>query len=161
MKQPYDFVEMKIPAKPDYVAIIRLTLSGVANRMGFSYDDIEDMKIAISEACTNAVQHAYKEDENGEVKVGFGLFPDRLEIMVVDKGESFNFEELKEKIGPYETAKEVEMLPEGGLGLYLIETLMDEVKMMNSKGVTLMMTKYLQREQVESDENTVSTYEIN
>ncbi|AQX56317.1 anti-sigma B factor RsbW [Priestia flexa] len=161
MKQPYDFVEMKIPAKPDYVAIIRLTLSGVANRMGFSYDDIEDMKIAISEACTNAVQHAYKEDENGEVKVGFGLFSDRLEVMVVDKGESFNFEELKEKIGPYETEKEVEMLPEGGLGLYLIETLMDEVKMMNSKGVTLMMTKYLQREQVESDENTVSTYEIN
>ncbi|MBY6024573.1 anti-sigma B factor RsbW [Priestia aryabhattai] len=161
MKQPYDFVEMKIPAKPDYVAIIRLTLSGVANRMGFSYDDIEDMKIAISEACTNAVQHAYKENENGEVKVGFGLFSDRLEIMVVDKGESFDFEELKEKIGPYETAEEVEMLPEGGLGLYLIETLMDEVKMMNSKGVTLMMTKYLQREQVESDENTVSTYEIN
>lgn len=161
MKQPYDFVEMKIPAKPDYVAIIRLTLSGVANRMGFSYDDIEDMKIAISEACTNAVQHAYKENENGEVKVGFGLFSDRLEIMVVDKGESFDFEELKEKIGPYETAEEVEMLPEGGLGLYLIETLMDKVKMMNSKGVTLMMTKYLQREQVESDENTVSTYEIN
>jgi serine/threonine-protein kinase RsbW len=38
---------------------------------------------------------------------------------------------------------------------------MDEVKMVNSKGVTLMMTKYVQREQVESDENTVSTYEIN
>lgn len=161
MKQPYDFVEMKIPAKPDYVAIIRLTLSGVANRMGFSYDEIEDMKIAVSEACTNAVQHAYKSDENGEVKVGFGLFDDRLEIMVVDKGESFNFEEHKEHIGPYETSKEVEFLPEGGLGLYLIETLMDEVKMVNSKGVTLMMTKYVQREQVESDENTVSTYEIN
>jgi serine/threonine-protein kinase RsbW len=119
------------------------------------------MKIAVSEACTNAVQHAYKNEENGEVRVGFGLFDDRLEIMVVDKGESFNFEELKEHIGPYETSKEVEFLPEGGLGLYLIETLMDEVKMVNSKGVTLMMTKYVQREQVESDENTVSTYEIN
>ncbi|MBM7705028.1 anti-sigma B factor RsbW [Metabacillus iocasae] len=161
MKQPYDFVEMKIPAKPDYVAIIRLTLSGVANRMGFSYDEIEDMKIAISEACTNAVQHAYKEEETGEVTVGFGLFDDRLEVMVVDKGESFDLEKLKREIGPYETSKEVEFLPEGGLGLYLISTLMDDVKMANSQGVTVMMTKYLQREQVESDENPVSTYEVN
>ncbi|WP_110112027.1 anti-sigma B factor RsbW [Bacillus sp. CGMCC 1.16541] len=161
MKQPYDFVEMKIPAKPDYVAIVRLTLSGVANRMGFSYDEIEDIKIAISEACTNAVQHAYTSEAKGEVTVGFGLFDDRLEIMVVDKGESFDLEALKKEIGPYESSKEVEFLPEGGLGLYLISTLMDDVKMVNSQGVTVMMTKYLQREQVESDENPVSTYEVN
>ncbi|HWO97901.1 MAG TPA: anti-sigma B factor RsbW [Bacillus sp. (in: firmicutes)] len=160
MKQAYDFVEMKIPAKPEYVAIVRLTLSGVANRMGFSYDDIEDMKIAISEACTNAVQHAYNE-EGGEVVVGFGLFDDRLEIMVADQGVSFDFEELKQNIGPYEPSQEVEFLPEGGLGLYLINTLMDEVKMTRSQGSTVLMTKYVQREQVESDENPVSTYEAN
>lgn len=160
MKQAYDFVEMKIPAKPEYVAIVRLTLSGVANRMGFSYDDIEDMKIAISEACTNAVQHAYKE-EVGEVTVGFGLFDDRLEIMVADRGVSFDFEHLKQNIGPYEPSQEIELLPEGGLGLYLINTLMDEVKMTRSKGSTVLMTKYVQREQVESDENPVSTYEAN
>jgi serine/threonine-protein kinase RsbW len=160
MKQAYDFVEMKIPAKPEYVAIVRLTLSGVANRMGFSYDDIEDMKIAISEACTNAVQHAYKE-EGGEVVVGFGLFDDRLEIMVADRGVSFNFEQLKQNIGPYEPSQEVELLPEGGLGLYLINTLMDDVKMTQSQGSTVLMTKYVQREQVESDENPVSTYEAN
>jgi serine/threonine-protein kinase RsbW len=160
MKQAYDFVEMKIPAKPEYVAIVRLTLSGVANRMGFSYDDIEDMKIAISEACTNAVQHAYKE-EAGEVTVGFGLFDDRLEIMVADQGVSFDFEHLKQTIGPYEPSQEIELLPEGGLGLYLINSLMDEVKMTHSKGSTVLMTKYVQREQVESDENPVSTYEAN
>ncbi|MDQ0247793.1 serine/threonine-protein kinase RsbW [Bacillus fengqiuensis] len=160
MKQAYDFVEMKIPAKPEYVAIVRLTLSGVANRMGFPYDDIEDMKIAISEACTNAVQHAYKE-EAGEVTVGFGLFDDRLEIMVADQGVSFNFEHLKQNIGPYEPSQDIELLPEGGLGLYLINTLMDEVKMTRSAGSTVLMTKYVQREQVESDENPVSTYEAN
>ncbi|MFC3882465.1 anti-sigma B factor RsbW [Bacillus songklensis] len=161
MKQAYDFVEMKIPAKPEYVAVIRLTLSGVANRMGFSYDDIEDMKIAISEACTNAVQHAYREEENGEVTVGFGLFADRLEIIVADQGRSFDFEQLKQNIGPYETSQEIEFLPEGGLGLYLINTLMDEVKVGQEQGVTVLMTKYVQREQVESDENPVSTYEAN
>lgn len=96
MKQPYDIVEMKIPAKPDYVAIARLTLSGIANRMGFSYDDIEDMKIAISEACTNAVQHAYKE-EIGEITVAFGLYEEYLEIVVADKGESFDYGDLQKR----------------------------------------------------------------
>ena len=54
-----DYIEMKIPAKPDYLGVIRLTLSGIANRMGYTYEEIEDIKIALSEACTNAVQHAY------------------------------------------------------------------------------------------------------
>ena len=63
---------MKIPAKAEYVAIIRLTMAGVANRMGFAYDDIEDMKIAISEACTNIVQHAYKETlEKLQLSLGY------------------------------------------------------------------------------------------
>ncbi|MED3726385.1 anti-sigma B factor RsbW [Priestia filamentosa] len=158
MKQPYDIVEMRIPAKPDYVAIARLTLSGIANRMGFSYDDIEDMKIAISEACTNAVQHAYKE-EIGEITVAFGLYEEYLEIVVADKGESFDYSDLQKEAGPYETSREVEELPEGGLGLYLIDTLMDQTKITHNKGLTLMMAKNLQREQVESDGSTISTYE--
>lgn len=60
MNESVDLIEMKIPAKPEYVGIIRLTLSGVASRMGYVYEEIEDLKIAVSEACTNAVQHAYK-----------------------------------------------------------------------------------------------------
>lgn len=66
MKNNADYIEMKVPAQPEYVGIIRLTLSGVASRMGYTYDEIEDLKIAVSEACTNAVQHAYKEDKMGK-----------------------------------------------------------------------------------------------
>ena len=49
-----DYIEIKIPAKPDYLGVIRLTLSGIASRMGYTYEVIEDIKIALSEACTNA-----------------------------------------------------------------------------------------------------------
>lgn len=151
-----DYIEMKIPAKPEFVGITRLTLSGIASRMGFSYDTIEDLKIATSEAVTNAVQHAYKEQETGEVTVGFRLHENALEVMVSDNGESFDFHETKEALGP-QKEESVEFLREGGLGLYLIETLMDEVKVHQNKGITLLMTKYLEGEQVERDAETIST----
>lgn len=66
MNEPFDYIEVKIPAKPEFVGVIRLTLSGIASRMGFAYEEIEDLKIATSEACTNAVQHAYKQNEQGK-----------------------------------------------------------------------------------------------
>src|SRR5574342_579082 len=120
MNQPFDYIEMIIPAKPEYVGVIRLTLSGIASRMGFSYEELDDLKIAVSEACTNAVQHAYQNDAHGEVIVGFGLYQDRIEIMVADNGDSFDFEQARKGLGPYDQHESVEVLREGGLGLYLI-----------------------------------------
>lgn len=157
MNQPFDYIEMKIPAKAQYVGVIRLTLSGIATRMGFSYEALEDLKIAVSEACTNAVQHAYKTNEKGEVTIGFGLFHDHLEVMVADNGQSIDFDAARQGIGPYSQDDSAEFLREGGLGLYLIETLMDEVRIHHKKGVTVFMTKYLEGEQVESDVETIST----
>ena len=154
--QPYDYVEIRVPAKAQYIGIARLTISGLASRLGFNYDEIEDLKIATSEAVTNAVQHAYQDNE-GEVVVGCALFEDKIEIMIADHGESFNYEETKKDIGPYNELEEVEFLREGGLGLYLMETLMDEVKVHHEEGVTVFMTKYLGEEQVGKDVKTVSS----
>ena len=58
MQSTQDYIEMRLPASAEYVSLIRLTLSGVFSRAGASYDDIEDSKIAVSEAVTNAVKHA-------------------------------------------------------------------------------------------------------
>ena len=157
MEKSYDSIELKFPAKPEYIGIIRLTISGIASRMGFSYDDIEDLKIATSEACTNAVQHAYKDQEDGEITIGFGLYENRLELVVSDSGESCNFEEVRQGLGPYGKEEQIEFLREGGLGLYLIETLMDKVKIHQHSGVTVYMTKFIQGEQVETDAKTIST----
>lgn len=157
MSEANDYIEIKVPAKPEYVGVIRLTLSGITSRMGFTYEFIEDIKIATSEAVTNAVHHAYQPDEDGEVVVGFGLYTDRLEIKVSDSGQSFNLEKTRRETGPIGAHDEVEFLREGGLGLYLIESLMDEVKFHRNEGVTVRMIKYLGREQVERDAERVST----
>src|SRR5699024_10957000 len=113
----FDFIQFKMPAKPEYVGVIRLSLSGIANRMGFSYEAIEDLKIAISEATTNVVTHAYESENSGELNIGFAIHKDRLEIMVSDQGSGFNLREVRERIGPVterEEKQSVSELREGG-----------------------------------------------
>lgn len=151
-----DYIEMKLPASAEYVSLIRLTLSGVFTRAGASYDDIEDSKIAVSEAVTNAVKHAYKHSEqNGMFNICFELFDDKIKIIISDQGESFDYESTKSKLGPYQENENIDFLREGGLGLFLIESLMDEVKVSKESGVTISMIKYIKKEQVPNNDERV------
>jgi serine/threonine-protein kinase RsbW len=147
--QSYEQVEMRIPAKAEYVGLVRLSMSGILNRQGFSYDDIEDVKIALSEALTNAVKHAYSNQEDGQISVGFVMFEDKIEIIVSDSGKSFDYEQKKRELGPYSEEENINFLREGGLGLFLIETLMDDVKVHKDQGVTISMSKYLMAKEVQ------------
>jgi serine/threonine-protein kinase RsbW len=153
MKEASDVVELTIPAKAEYVGIVRLTTSGVANRMGYSYDDIEDIKVAVSEACTNAVNHAYKEGEKGQVQIKLFTYEDRLEIMVIDEGKSFDAERVIGEMKPLSATMTLEEMNEGGLGLYLIDTLMDHVTVNSDSGVVVFMTKFLNRDEVDTRGN--------
>ncbi|MFD1361725.1 anti-sigma B factor RsbW [Lentibacillus salinarum] len=153
----FDFVEMKVPARAEYVGVVRLSVSGVASRLGFSYEAIEDLKVAISEAITNAVEHAYSGGDAGEVTIGFGVYEDRLEVMVADHGGSFDLNKIKGGIGPYEGSEPVEDLQEGGFGLFLIDALMDKVEIKNDYGVIVLMTKYLNEAEVGVDDDQIST----
>lgn len=149
--EKFDFVEMKVPAKAEFVGVIRLSVSGIASRMGFTYEAIEDLKVALSEAATNVVSHAYERKEDGEVTIGFGIYEDRLEVMVSDQGESFNFEDIKNRIGPVDEKDEIKPiseLREGGFGLFLINALMDKVEINNQYGVIVLMTKFLDETEV-------------
>lgn len=151
-----DYIEMKLPASAEYVSLIRLTLSGVFTRAGASYDDIEDSKIAVSEAVTNAVKHAYKHSEqNGMINICFELFDDKIKIIISDQGENFDYESTKSKLGPYQENENIDFLREGGLGLFLIESLMDEVKVSKESGVTISMIKYIKKEQVPNNDERV------
>lgn len=150
--EQFDFIEMKVPAKAEYVGVIRLSISGIASRMGFSYDAIEDLKVAISEAATNVVSHAYEKKEKGELTLGFGVYDNRLEVMVSDQGESFSFAEIRNRTGPVSADDEmnsVSQMREGGFGLFLINALMDKVEINNEYGVIVMMTKYIDETEVE------------
>jgi serine/threonine-protein kinase RsbW len=154
--QSSDYIELKIPAKPEFVGVVRLLISGVASRMGFSYDEIEDMKLAVAEACNNAATHAYKHQE-GQMIIGCQSYEDRLEIIVIDHGDSFDISHVHQRVRPICREMSVEHLNEGGLGLFLIDTLMDKVEFSSDAGIMIMMTKYKQLDEVERDDQSFTT----
>lgn len=156
MKNNFEYIEMKIPSNPKYVGLVRLTLSGVLSSGGATYDEIEDSKIAVSEAVTNAVKHAYKENEEGEITIGFAVFKDKVEVIVRDSGKSFDYDSVKDELGPYNEDDSVSFLREGGLGLFLIETLMDDVHVKKAPGVTISMVKYIGKGQVQDNGETIT-----
>jgi len=126
-------IKMEIPANPDYVSILRLTISGIANKLGFSMDDIEDMKVAVSEACTNAVKHS----EGKKVNIRFNLLKNGIEIEIQDNGKGYDVNSIE--------TPDLSNPKENGLGLFIIQTLMDEVNIesIGNQGTTIKMTKYL------------------
>ncbi len=72
-----DRVTMKLPARKEFARLLRLAVAGIASRMNFDVDRIEDLKIALEEAYLIAVQNADKQFE-----VDFDIFADRLELFV-------------------------------------------------------------------------------
>ncbi|MDR6227565.1 anti-sigma B factor RsbW [Desmospora profundinema] len=145
-----DRIELAIPAKAQYVGVVRLTVSGIANRMGFDYDEIEDMKLAVAEACTNAVDHAYS-GKAGNIVIQFRIYRDRLEVMVKDEGNSFDIDCVKRRSGPIDSRLPLTAMRERGLGLHLMETLMDRVEINGSQGVVVTLTKFIRRDEVDQD----------
>jgi serine/threonine-protein kinase RsbW len=112
-----DFVELRIPCRPEWVALARLAAAAVANRLKFSIEEIEDVKLAVAEACTAVIQH----ENHGEfIELTCETLSNALRLRVHDagrhlpqaeNGRSMDFDEARV----------------AGLGVFLIRTLMDEV----------------------------------
>ena len=126
-------IKMEISANPDFVSIIRLTTSGIANKIGFSIEDIEDIKVAVSEACTNAIKHSY--DKN--VNITYTILKNGLDIEIKDNGKGYDVKSIDEP--------DLTNPKENGLGLFIIKTLMDNVNIesKDNQGTIIKMTKYL------------------
>jgi serine/threonine-protein kinase RsbW len=114
-------VRLSFPAKAEYITLGRLALTGIA-RLGatpLSDEVLGDVKLALTEACTNSVRHAY-DGGNGAVSIAYELHPDRLVVEVVDDGRGFD--------GVGAPADPDDELNEGGLGIAIIEALTDELE---------------------------------
>ena len=139
-------VEFSIPCMSDYVGVVRLAVSGLATRMNFSIEEIEDIKIAVSEACTNSVQYAFDKPENERVFISFNLFKDKLEIIVKDNGKGFELDNLEKTPIEERNLDDIdEKVPRLGLGITFIKSLMDETTITSEpgKGTIIQMAKHI------------------
>jgi len=113
-------VRLTIPAKAEYITLGRLALTAIAGVRPLSDETLHDLKLALTEACTNSVRHAYADGGEGEVEILYELEPDRLVVEVGDAGSGFDPESAMHG--------EDGELDEGGLGIEIIRALADEVE---------------------------------
>jgi serine/threonine-protein kinase RsbW len=130
-------VALTIPARAEYIALCRLALSGIARTRALEPDVVADLKLALTEACSNSVRHAYDEGRDGVIRVSYRLGGDRIEVEVLDDGTGFDMAVIERA--------EAE-LDEGGLGIAIIRALTDELDIgvnPSGTGSRLCFSKYL------------------
>ena len=111
-------VLLRIPAKPEYITLSRLALTGISRFRAVADETLADLKLALTEACSNSVRHAYAGGD-GHVDIRYELHHDRLVIEVADDGEGFD---------PAEAEGDEGELAEGGLGISIIRAVADDVE---------------------------------
>lgn len=133
-----DILKFSVPGKAEYVGTVRLAVSSLANCAGFDIEAVEDIKVAVSEACTNVVCHG-KPNREECYEVACEVGEGRMIISVIDCAGGYDMTKYQRPM--------VNNPKEGGLGIFIIRALMDEVDIFSElgRGTSIKMVKYLQR----------------
>ena len=129
-------LRLKVPAKPEYLVLGRLVLTGLSRSQPIDPDALSDLKLALTEACSNSIRHAY-EREGGGVEIQFEVGEDFLAVEVLDEGPGFD---------PSLPTSDPEALDEGGLGLAIIRAVSDTTEIgrrADGSGSRLRFVKHL------------------
>ena len=137
------FREVVVKSTTANLSKIREFMKETAHECGFSDDVIGKIILAVDEACTNIIKHAYKYSPNGNIHISIKFADTKFEISITDEGLHFNPVMVPEPdIQEYYKQKKV-----GGLGVFLIKKLMDEVTYHTLTGNKnqVVLVKYLNR----------------
>jgi serine/threonine-protein kinase RsbW len=129
-------VRLRVPARAEYIALARLALSGLADIVALPEELLADLKLALTEAVSNSVRHAYA-DGAGFVSIAYELSGDALTVEVVDDGQGFDPDRPPTLEG--------EELTEGGLGIAIIRTIADEFELSSRPGVRGSRLRFVKR----------------
>jgi serine/threonine-protein kinase RsbW len=128
-------VALSIPAKAEYIVLCRLALTGLAQVRALEPEVVADLKLALTEACTNSIRHAYEDGRMGVVDVRYELNGEKVLVEIADEGPGFEVDADRAAAGE---------LDEGGLGIAIIRALTDELAIESTgPGSRLRFVKYL------------------
>jgi serine/threonine-protein kinase RsbW len=130
-------VQLTFPAKPDYLLLARLALAGLTRAVPVSEEALADLKLAVTEACGNAVRHAYPEGV-GDVSVSYVMTADTLEMIVEDQGMGLDTADIADE--------PVSAPLESGMGISIIRTIVDQLDIhagADGRGTVVRMSKRL------------------
>ena len=146
-------LEIRCPVDSAVLPSLRAVVTSLAGQMGFEVEAVEQIEMAVDEACANVIRHAYKHlglegDLSGKSEVPehcslwlrLCMGPDRLQIIVIDRGIGINvMPKGHASVEDYESNG-----AKGGLGIYIIQNFMDEVDYHSpsDSGTVLTMVKY-------------------
>ncbi len=143
MKAKTQKYRLKIPSVTENLQMIREFALKIAAKAGFNEETQEQIALAVDEACTNVIKHAHHHDARRLMDIQIKTDANKMIITITDKGRGFDITKLKDP----DVEKYIRESRHGGLGIYLIKTLMDEVDYEFNPGVKnqVQLTKYLQK----------------
>jgi serine/threonine-protein kinase RsbW len=140
MNQEEKHVEVNIPSSLIFERVIRASAAELGEALEFPKDRIEDLKLAVSEAVTNAIEHGNKNITEKLVAVVFVVDQDKLEVRIADQGEGYEFD--RNASFPHEvvviTEETLDERTDGGFGLSLIRAMVDHCEVTTSQDGTVI-----------------------
>jgi serine/threonine-protein kinase RsbW len=132
---------LQVPSSTENLALIREFVTTIGNQAGLLPAGVAQLELAVDEACANVMEHAYGRDMTKELSIRASIDGDTLEIAVIDTGKSFD----PSAVPQLELDKLIANRKSGGLGMRLMNALMDEVhyEMIPGKKNQLRMIKRL------------------
>ena len=136
---------LTVPSQTAKLKRVRRFVASAARRFGFSVDEAGKIALGVDEACTNIIKHAYNSASDKEIKLSIVMDDGKFEVLITDRGKPFDpdavkLPEMKDYLAHYR---------HGGLGMYLMKSLMDKVEYRIRPGLKnqVSLVKYLSQAQ--------------
>jgi anti-sigma regulatory factor (Ser/Thr protein kinase) len=147
VSKPESLLDLVVPADPQMLSVVRAAVERLTEILGFSEAETRSITRAVDEAVANVIRHAYGGDPNKRIDVSCkrvvdvvnGKQREGLEFQLLDSGHPFDREKL--------TARSLDEVKPGGLGLHFMRDSMDLMEHSRAEGLNrLRMVKYLDGE---------------
>lgn len=134
---PINRIELQLLSKGENVSISRIAIAALASQLDITLNDLEEIKVAISEAVSNAIIHGYQNMPDRMVKVTGTLYEDELVIEVIDEG--VGIADIEQALQPAYSTDPDRM----GLGFVFMQSFMDKVEVLSevSRGTKVVLHK--------------------